>query len=330
MGRGQVFAGDTSPDAPAMQEADRCFVMPPVSSSDYVPALLDICQRNNVRLLVSLNDLELPVLAAHKAAFSAIGTIPVVSSKSVIDLCFDKYKTYQFLQKCGLPAAKTYISLEDAQKALSSGEIQFPVIVKPRWGSASISIEYAEDQDELKTVYNLVSKRLKRTILADAGTADHAVMIQQKLTGQEYGIDVINDLSGNYVTTFAKRKLSMRAGETDRAMTEQNTKLTAIGETISRSLRHVGNLDCDVFADGDQYYVLELNPRFGGGYPFSHTAGANIPAALVAWAEGSAADPSWFEIKPGLTMAKCDRLVASNHNYLNTNILDAEEATIAA
>lgn len=322
-GQGQVFAADTSSNAPAMQEADKAFVLPHVSSSNYIPTLLDVCKNTNVHLLISLNDLELPILAAQKKLFTDIGTIPVVSSFEVIDICFDKYKTYEFLQKCGLPTAKTYLSLAEAYDALESSEINFPVIIKPRWGSASIGIEIANDKDELAIVHGLLSKRLKRTILADASATDidRAIMIQQCLTGQEYGMDVVNDLSGNYVTTFIKRKLTMRAGETDRAMTEKNPDMEDIGATISRSLRHIGNLDCDVFVQNGQYFVLELNPRFGGGYPFSHTAGANIPAALIAWANGVEPEQDWFRIKSGLVMAKCDRVVTAVNNADHINIV---------
>ena len=136
-------------------------------------------------------------------------------------------------------------------------------------------------------------------------------MIQERLHGQEYGLDVVNDLDGHYVTTFAKRKLAMRDGETDRACTEAHEGLLRLGEALGRTLKHRGNLDCDVFVSGNDCYVLEMNPRFGGGYPFSHVAGANLPAALIAWAQGQQPDPAWLTVEPGVRAAKCDRLVVS-------------------
>ena len=84
-----------------------------------------------------------------------------------------------------------------------------------------------------------------------------------------------------------------------------------VGRAIGRQLGHVGLLDCDVFVGEKGVVVLEMNPRFGGGYPFSHVAGANLPACLVAWALGEPLDPGWLSVQPNVTASKCDRLVVS-------------------
>jgi len=132
-------------------------------------------------------------------------------------------------------------------------------------------------------------------------------------------LDIVNDLDGNYATTFVKRKLAMRAGETDRAITVDSEQLQELGQLIGGKLCHIGNLDCDVFVREGICYVLELNPRFGGGYPFSQVAGANIPAALIAWADGKEPDPSWLKVMPNVMASKCDRLVI-RRNELNETI----------
>lgn len=316
-GTGQVFACDSNPHAVSLQEADRVFIMPRSSDPEYLDRLLDICQQNQIGLLVPLNDLELPLIAQHRDRFLAVGTTPVISSPEVIETCFDKWKTYQFLLEHNISTPKTYKSLADARAAIANGELKFPLVVKPRWGTGSIGIEFPQDEEELELAYRLVKIRLSRTILAEASSidSDHCILIQEQIIGQEHGVGVINNLAGQYVTTFIKRKLSMRAGETDRATTIRDPQITTISEKISRTLKHVGNLDCDVFASAQGYYVLELNPRFGGGYPFSHVAGANIPAALIAWASGTPTDPDWFTIEPNVTSSKCARLVHHNINY---------------
>jgi carbamoyl-phosphate synthase large subunit len=216
--RGQVFAADASADAPALQEADKAFAVPPVNHADYFDTLLTTCQQHQVRLLIPLNDLELPLLARQRERFFDIGTIPVISSPDVVDICFDKWTTFGFLKSCGLTAPKTYPSLAEARKALSQGEIAFPLVIKPRWGTASIGIEYPEDDEELEWAYKRVKKRIARTFLAEISATDpeRCILIQERLHGQEYGLDVVNDLDGRYVTTFVKLKLAMRAGETDR------------------------------------------------------------------------------------------------------------------
>lgn len=309
-GRGQVFASDAVTSAPAMQEADRAFLVPAVTDPDYFDILLDICQKNHVRLLFSLNDLELPLLARQRDKFLAIGTIPVVSSPTVVDLCFDKWATSNFLQGIGVPTPLTFVSLAEAQAAVAHSELTFPLVVKPRWGTASFGIEYPESTKEMALSWELGHIRLHRSYLMEASTdKERCLIAQEKVTGTEYGLDIVNDLEGRHVTTFVKRKLSMRAGETDKAVTVTHPALEAIGRRIGEALGHIGNLDCDVFVDGERLWVLELNPRFGGGYPFTHRAGVNLPAALIAWAQGETVDPRWLSVQPDVATAKCDRLV---------------------
>jgi carbamoyl-phosphate synthase large subunit len=310
--RGQVFAADACSSAPALQDADKAFLVPRVNHPDYFDTLALICQKYQVRLLFPLNDLELPLLARQRKRFLGIGTLPVISSPTVVDLCFDKWATLQFLNSCGLTVPKTYASLIEAHRALAQGKVVYPLVVKPRWGTASIGIEYAEGEEELELSFRLVRKRLDRTFLADVSSTDpeRCVLIQEHLHGQEHGLDIINDLEGRYVTTFVKRKLAMRAGETDRSVVVKNHRLEKLGKIIGQRLGHIGNLDCDVFVNEENCYVLEMNPRFGGGYPFSHLAGANLPATLIAWANEESPHPSWLAVKPNVMGAKCDRLVA--------------------
>ncbi|WP_373542543.1 ATP-grasp domain-containing protein [Chamaesiphon sp.] len=317
-GHKQVFVCDSNPDAVSLQEGDRSFIVPATTDSGYFDRLLDICEQNQIGLLISLNDLELPLLAQQRDRFLKIGTVPIISDPATIDICFDKWKTFEFLNHHQIPCPKTYLSLEAARKAIASGELAFPLVVKPRWGTASIGIEYPQDDEELELAYRLVQKRLTRTILADISAidADRCVLIQECIIGTEYGLDILNNLEGEYIATSAKRKLSMRGGETDRAITISSPELTHIGEQIGRTLQHIGNLDCDVFGDTQgYYYVLEMNPRFGGGYPFSHVAGTNFPAALVAWVKGQSPDPNWFTVTPNVMSSKCARLVIHKPHY---------------
>jgi carbamoyl-phosphate synthase large subunit len=311
-GKGTVYAVDSSRTAPALHEADQAFIVPSVSEPSYIDVLTKICRKHNIKLIFSLNDLELPLLAREKNRFLELGALPVVSEAQVVDLCFDKWATDQFLAGLGIDRPRTYLTLADAMHAVDSGELDFPVVVKPRLGTASILIDYPQSLDELELTFQLNRLCLKRTILAKthAEISDKCgLLIQEKLSGEEYGLDIVNDLNGRYVTTFVKLKLAMRSGETDKARTVAHEGLVALGRTIGEALGHVGNLDCDVFVSGGKFSVLEMNPRFGGGYPFSHVAGANLPAAFIAWAEGATPRSEWLQITPGVASAKCDRLV---------------------
>jgi len=310
-GRGLVLAADAAPHAPALAEADMPLGVPRVDAPDYIPHLLDLCRCHSVGLLVPLNDLELPVLARFREEFWAVGTHAVVSDPDVIEAGFDKWRTVEVLARWGLRAPATFLRLEEAEVALTDGAVRFPLVVKPRWGTASLSIEKVGGLRELRLASALAHQRVLGGRLATASGADpeHCVLIQECLTGDEYGLDIINDLSGEYVTTFVKRKLIMRAGETDRAEVVDDPRLVRVGSAIGRGLRHVGNADCACFMTERGPVVLEITPRVGGGYPFSHAAGVDIPAALLAWAEGQVPDPAWLSIRSGVVSAKCDRLV---------------------
>jgi carbamoyl-phosphate synthase large subunit len=311
-GRGEILAADLSASAPAMHEADRAFLVPPITDPDYIETLLRICRENQVRLVLSLNDLELPILARHRHRFEAVGATAVVSSADVIDLCFDKLQTARFVEEIGLSTPRTFATLEEARQAVSRGELTFPTVIKPRWGTASIGNDYPASMEELEMGWHLGRLRLLRSFLAGVSSADEerCFLIQEKLPGVEYNLDIVNDLQGRHVKTFVRRKIAMRVGEgAVQAVTVDDPVLEEIGRRISEGLGHVGILDCDIFVEGEKYTVIDLNPRFGGSYPFTHMAGADIPAVLIAWALGEPVDPAWLRAAPGVASAKCDRVV---------------------
>ena len=283
-GRGKIYAADMSATAPALHESDESFAVPALADSSYVPALLALCNEKNVGLIISLNDVELPILAAHREAFEAIGTKLLVSSQEVIDLCFDKLKTADFLRHNGFLYPETFIDLPAAELALQQGRVDFPMFVKPRWGSASLQIFRVDTSKELELAYQLAQIQLQKTFLkVDERLASESILIQEGLPGSEYGIDILNDLNGNVQSVYVKKKLAMRAGETDKSELVDIPLLQELGEKIGELVKHIGNLDCDVFYDGKTAAILEMNPRFGGGYPFSHTFGASYPSMILRW-----------------------------------------------
>lgn len=305
-----IVATDMQLSAPALTAADIKVQVPAVYDPSYIDVTLDICKKYNIKALLCLNDLELPILAENKSKFEALGVKVIVSDSEVIDIAFDKYKTAQWVESIGLNAPKTYVTLASAKEALAKGEIAFPLFMKPRWGSGSIGLETIDDMEELDIYYHLLMKKIKKTILATASVGDEYIMIQEKLTGNEYGLDVMNDLEGNNVAVSVKQKLAMRAGETDKAITVDMPEVREMGATIGRNLRHIGNLDVDIMqrANGD-YCVLELNPRFGGGYPFSYEAGANMPKAILQWLKGEKVNATTLNPEVGKMFSKNDYLV---------------------
>ncbi len=309
--KGIIVAADKSLSAPAMVAADRAHVVPAVYAPNYIESIFDICVAEKIKAVISLNDLELPLLAAAKDRFKKAGIILILSSEKVIDVCFDKWKTYEYAKSHDINTPNTYLSLTAAKAAIHNKDLDFPLVIKPRWGSASIGLDFPQDMEELDLSYRLLRSRLLRTILAEASKADleQAILIQEKMSGTEYGMDVFNNFDCKPVQVFVKEKLSMRAGETDKAVLRNNPDLEAIGFKIGGSLGHMGNLDCDVFEMKGRYYLLELNPRFGGGYPFSQMSGARYPDAIIAWLEGKHFDFNQTKKYYDIIYAKCDTII---------------------
>lgn len=305
-----IIATDMQLTAPALQIADVKIQVPSVYDSKYIDTTIDICKSYKINALISLNDLELPILSVNKHLFESIGVEVIVSSPEVIDICFDKYKTAQWIESIGLCAPQTYVRMCDVKKALSEGDIAFPLFMKPRWGSGSIGLETIDDMDELEMYYHILSKKIRKSILATASVGEEYIMIQEKLTGDEFGLDVMNDLNGKNIGVSAKKKLAMRAGETDKAVTVDLPEVKQIGARVGEKLHHIGNLDMDIMqrANGD-YCVLELNPRFGGGFPFSYEAGVNFPLAIIKWLRGEIVDSSILQPRYGAMFSKNDYLM---------------------
>ena len=137
-GSGKIVATDMQLSAPALTVADVKVQVPQVYAEDYIPAILQICKKQLIDILIPLNDLELPILAERKSDFEAIGVKVIVSEPRVIDICFDKYKTAQFIESLGLKTPETYVDYNEAIAAIKAGRLNFPLILKPRWGSGSI------------------------------------------------------------------------------------------------------------------------------------------------------------------------------------------------
>jgi carbamoyl-phosphate synthase large subunit len=310
-GKGLVIATNSLTDSPGMTVADVSCVVPAASDDCFVDELVGVCAQHRVRLLFSLHDWEAPFIASNLEKFRAVGTIPVVSRPEVIDLCLDKLKTQEFTHRQGIAYPLTVSSPEEARRAVLSGSLSVPLVVKPRFGQGSLGVQMVWDEADFGAIHRLLMKSISSVdsnqLLTGAGS--DSLIFQEFIKGEEFGLDVVNDLNGKFVVCFVKHKFAMRAGETDIAETVHDQTLEEIGRRIGNALGHVGLLDVDLIVRDGVAYLLEMNPRFGGHYPFSHMAGANIPAALVAWALGVEPDPSWLRIKTGVKCFKDITLV---------------------
>ena len=302
---GLVHAAN-SENSPAFLAADRQVVTPLIYDPEYIPFLLDYCRKWEIELLVPLFDIDLPVLSRNKKAFSEQGTRVVAAEPAAIEICNDKWKTCKALQAEGILTPESWLDMEAAIWAVKEGQDFYPLILKPRWGMGSLSVYQADDEEELRVFYGKICREIQGSYLKyeAAQQKEGCVLIQEKITGREFGMDVVNDLRGTCRAVVVKEKANMRAGETDAAITISSLELEQTGRHLSKLLGHPGNLDVDILESGGQYYVLELNGRFGGGYPFSHAAGLHLPYALVMWASGREPEEKALKAQAGVRAMK--------------------------
>ena len=264
-GIGKVVATDCSNLAPAIYDADKYYIVPRITDENYIENIIDICKREKIDTLISLIDPELSLISKNIRLFNEIGVKPIISDYDKVEMCFDKYKMYEFLKKNNFNTPKSYINKEVFLEDLENKEISFPVFVKPVKGSASININKITNLDELEVIWK---------------QADD-LMIQEFMSGQEYGADVYIDMISNEpVAIFTKKKIKMRAGETDKSVSVKDEKLFEVIKKFVKKAGFRGIIDIDIFEFDGEYYISEVNPRFGGGYPHAYECGVNVPKMI--------------------------------------------------
>lgn len=243
-----------------LSSCDKSYLVPSVEDDGYIDAILDICNQENVDILCSMLDIDNYILSGHLDEFKKLGVLPFVSSLEVNKICLDKYLTFLFLKEHGFSTPKTFITVDN----LADSDCRLPVIIKPRKGCASEGITLVETMDSLE-----------RCFIQDFH------VIQEMIVGDEYGLDIFNDLNGRLLAYVAKKKIRMRAGETDQAVTVKDQMLDKLARRIGNTLGHFGPMDVDVLISEHGMSIIDFNPRFGGGYPLAHTVGANFPQLMV-------------------------------------------------
>lgn len=296
-GVGDIICTDMSPYAPALYEADRHYIVPRMTTPGYIDVILDICRKEKIRGVLSLIDPELSLLAKHRADFEVLGCTVIGSDYERCERSLDKMLMYHWLLEHGYRCAKSY---NDRERFFT--EESYPVFVKPVRGSASIAIQKAEDR---KTV----------EFLTEHG---ENMMIQQFLSGQEIGADVYIDMiSGEVVSIFTKKKLLMRAGETDKAVSFKDEKLFALIEKFALESGFSGQIDIDIFEIDGEYYISEVNPRFGGGYPHAYESGVDHMSLIRNNLAGIANEKRIGCYKEGIVMMKYNELRVLNVSGLD-------------
>jgi len=260
---GRALTADNSASAPAHYAGDGRIIAPLCTDTDYIPWLLEVCRREGVRLLVPLIDTVLPVLAQHRQAFAAAGTKLLTSDPATIRIGQNKVATHGFFRAHGFRTPRLFTPEE--VEAFTKADL--PVFVKPPEGSASIGAARIDTLEQL---------RFHRQEAPD-------LLVLEFVRGQEFTIDVYVDFTGEPRCAVPRKRLEVRAGEVSKAMTVRDEAIIVQSMEAARKLPGaigVITLQCLKTPAGDIVFI-EMNPRFGGGYPLSWHAGAKYPKWIL-------------------------------------------------
>lgn len=292
-GVGNVIATDASELGPAIYDADKYYIVPSINEPGYIDIILDICHKEEISGVLSLIDPELSLLAENEEKFKAVGTTVIGSSYELCEMALDKMQMYKWLKDHNYLCARSWMDKEEFYKAVGAGEVTYPVFVKPYRGSASISISKVYDKETVDLLF----------------AHENDLMIQEFLDGQEIGADVYIDLvSGEVVSIFTKKKIKMRAGETDKAVSFIDEKLFALIEKFALEAGYKGQIDIDIFEINGEYYISEVNPRFGGGYPHAYESGCNHMKLILENLKGNANKKNIGAYDEGIYMMKYNEI----------------------
>lgn len=257
---GKVIAADMSEFAPAIYEADTFYIVPKITEAGYIDKIFEICKKEKVSGVLSLIDPELSLLAKYEKNFNSIGVTVLGSPYTVCEKALNKYEMYLWLRNHGYKCAKSYIDKVKFFRDVEKGKIHYPVFIKPIHGSASISVSKVYDKETVEYLFR----------------HSDGLLVQEFLEGDEIGADCYIDMiSGKVVSIFTKKKLVMRAGETDKSVSFKDEKLNELIIQFTEKMGYRGPIDIDIFNIRGEYYISEVNPRFGGGYPHAYECGMN-------------------------------------------------------
>ena len=255
-----VFAVDMNPGlSPACQVADASFSVPAATVSGYIDNLLKLCLELKVGIVIPTIDTELMVIALEVSKFAAHGIHVIVSEMPLIRASMDKRKTALLFDEIGMDSPEIY----------SSDSIKFPCFAKPYNGSCSLGALTVHSKDKLT----------KEMI------ADESMMFMQLVDNSytEFTVDAYYDRGGELRCFVPRQRIEVRAGEISKGVTRKHFVYDYLHSFLPLIKGARGCITLQLFAcfKEKRFYAIEINPRFGGGYPLSYSAGANYPGWLI-------------------------------------------------
>jgi carbamoyl-phosphate synthase large subunit len=274
----KVLTTDMKPQfAPAGFISDSCFQVPRATDNNYMDVLLKICRENNVKVLIPTIDTELLILAENKDLFRKNEIFVLVAGLDFISICRDKRKTNVFFEKSGI----------NIPKILDKNNPIFPMFAKPYDGSLSKDIYLITGKEELTTE---IMNNPKLIFMEYIDKTDY----------KEFTVDMYYGKDNLVKSIVPRERLEIRAGEINKGYTRKNYLVHFLRERMNHLHGVVGCICIQLFYNEQNNNALgiEINPRFGGGYPLSYHALADFPLFIIQeYFENKAIDYSdnWFD-----------------------------------
>ena len=289
----KIVAADMSGLAPALYMADTRYLVPRIDDPTYLDAILDICRKEKINAVTTLIDPEIELLSKNRTQFEELGVEVLAPYTETAELCFDKFKMYQYLSAHGIPTPDTWGDYSSAMTAVEEGILAFPVFVKPRTGSGSVGARKVHDADTLKSLCE----------------ADPTLIIQRLMTGDLDADVYIDTISHRAVSAFSKRKLETKIGGASKTISFKDEKLFAFIRQITELLKFNGPVDMDFFYQDETYYLSEVNPRFGGAYLHAYGAGVDFVKLIKNNLNGIENVPVFGDYDENVVMMMYDSVV---------------------
>lgn len=262
----KIVATDCSNTAPALFFADKYYIVPKIYEENYIDTILEICIKEKINAITTFIDPEIEILASNRSSFEAIGVEVLAPYLDTAKLCFDKFEMYKFLVKNGIKTIKTYGDFESFDKDYNIKLINLPVFVKPRTGSGSVGARKVKDYKELKKICE----------------SEDGLIIQEFMDGLDIDADVyIDTISNKAVSIFTKKKLETKIGGANKTISFKDEKLFKFIENAVNLFKFNGPIDIDFFYKNGEYYLSEINPRFGGAYLHAYGCGIDFIKLII-------------------------------------------------